>query len=700
MKVKFVITLFFLLFINSNAQTKLDLAIKNLEENYAQEKIYILFDKENYIAGENIWFKALLFNGYQQSTISTNLFVELYDKNKTLINKKLLPIINGQSDGSFTLKDDLEENVYYIRAYTTYMTNFSEDFQYIKPILIYNPKSKLKLVKNENIKWDASVHPEGGTFIEKQTTKFAVRLKSIGDLPKKWKGFVFEKDNPSTKIVEFNNLDENIATFFLRAEPNKIYQIQINDENGNEQIIDIPLAKKDGVKLAIQQNSDFIRYSLTAINKNLNNYVIVGTINNKLVYKATIIDNRQTFSSKLPLSINDNQNGILNLHIFDENQNIVAHRLAFIFCKENESNNKIIKYLDNASQLYQTSTKIDTLNQKKYLSDLFLSSDMNFKIHNPSQYFVNNNQNNLDALLISEEWKRFNWNELDKTSKVIKVDSTFLNYTGNVLQNGKSLSNSIINLIVETDDGSKEFIQTKTDNLGKFTIDHIISYGNTTISYFTKDKNNLISLNIQSNNPFIPYKKSFETSNYTVTDKSEIEIAKSNITPEEINEKSKNNEIQLKTVELKSDIRNKTELLDKKISSQAFQAGTRKIFDFINGDYPQINTYPNIFSFLDQNLPNFNMDIHNGDYKIFLRGPILGSEVKVYLDETLISPELLETVNVNEIAMVKILNNSITSEAIAIYTKKGNFSPLKSKTEQKNKITVIGYNKSIPFLKN
>ena len=152
MKVKFVITLFFLLLINSNGQTKLDFAIKNLEENYAQEKIFILFDKEKYIAGENIWFKALLFNGYQQSTISTNLFVELYDKNKTLIDKKLLPIINGQSDGSFTLKDDLEENVYYLRAYTTYMTNFSEDFQYIKPILIYNPKSKLKLVKNENIK--------------------------------------------------------------------------------------------------------------------------------------------------------------------------------------------------------------------------------------------------------------------------------------------------------------------------------------------------------------------------------------------------------------------------------------------------------------------------------------------------------------------------------------------------------------------
>ena len=70
-----IIIAIFSLFVN--AQSKLDLAIKNLEENYAQEKIYILFNKEDYIAGENIWFKAFVFDGYKQSNISTNLFVEI-----------------------------------------------------------------------------------------------------------------------------------------------------------------------------------------------------------------------------------------------------------------------------------------------------------------------------------------------------------------------------------------------------------------------------------------------------------------------------------------------------------------------------------------------------------------------------------------------------------------------------------------------
>ena len=77
---------------NLTAQTKLDTALKNLDENYAQEKIYILYNKEDYIAGENIWFKAFVFDGYKQSAISTNLFVELYDKNKKIIDKKLTKI--------------------------------------------------------------------------------------------------------------------------------------------------------------------------------------------------------------------------------------------------------------------------------------------------------------------------------------------------------------------------------------------------------------------------------------------------------------------------------------------------------------------------------------------------------------------------------------------------------------------------------
>ena len=388
----FLSFVFFILSAILFGQSKLDTAIKNLEENYAQEKVYILYNQQDYVAGETIWFKAFVFDGYQPTSISTTLYVELYDKNKVLIDKKMLPLFNGQSDGSFTLKEDLSEDTYFVRAYTTYMTNFSEDFQYIEPLLIYNPNSKLKLVKNDKAKWTASVHPEGGTFLVKQITKFAVRLKSVSDLPKRWKGFIYEKNNPLDKLVEFENLDENVTSFYFRSQLNKVYQLQLNDESGNQQIIDLPVAKKEGVKLDASYDSNFIRYTIKGIGKTLINYSIVGTINNELAYKATIINNRQVFSDKLPLSINNNQNGILNLSIFDENQNIVAQRLLFIGVIKSNKNyikpkfypNKILLDANLSPITYALSINSNKINIDNLSSFLWLTSDFSSSIFNPS----------------------------------------------------------------------------------------------------------------------------------------------------------------------------------------------------------------------------------------------------------------------------------------------------------------------------
>ena len=145
---------FLLLFIlslslNTFAQDKAEKALQKLELNYPQEKVHLLFNKDHYVVGENIWFKSFVFEGYNRSEISTTLFVELYDSTKKLIDKKMISLFQGEGSGSFHLSKTLDENVYYIRAYTTWMTNVSEDFNYLQPITIYNPSSKQTLVPDE-----------------------------------------------------------------------------------------------------------------------------------------------------------------------------------------------------------------------------------------------------------------------------------------------------------------------------------------------------------------------------------------------------------------------------------------------------------------------------------------------------------------------------------------------------------------------
>lgn len=162
---KSIFAFFLFLSLSGFSQDKAEQAIQNMDKNFPQEKVYLMFDKNSYAAGDNIWFKAFVFDGYSKSNVSTTLFVELYDSSKKLIDKKMLPLYNSEGNANFQLADNLKENIYYVRAYTIWMTNFSEDFQFMKSFAVYNPNSPEKLIKNDNADWSVSVFPESGTFL-------------------------------------------------------------------------------------------------------------------------------------------------------------------------------------------------------------------------------------------------------------------------------------------------------------------------------------------------------------------------------------------------------------------------------------------------------------------------------------------------------------------------------------------------------
>ena len=49
------------------------------------EKAYLHTDRDVYFAGETVWLKAYMYSDFFPDTISTNLHVELLDKNSQLI---------------------------------------------------------------------------------------------------------------------------------------------------------------------------------------------------------------------------------------------------------------------------------------------------------------------------------------------------------------------------------------------------------------------------------------------------------------------------------------------------------------------------------------------------------------------------------------------------------------------------------------
>ncbi|MFC6996460.1 MG2 domain-containing protein [Rufibacter roseus] len=116
--------------------------LKFLEQNYPQEKVYLQTDKPYYAAGEDIWFKAYLVDGamHTPSQLSQVLYVELINPQDSITSRIAIPVQNGLGHGDFALPDTISDGLYRIRAYTSWMQNFDENYFFHQNVNIYNPR--------------------------------------------------------------------------------------------------------------------------------------------------------------------------------------------------------------------------------------------------------------------------------------------------------------------------------------------------------------------------------------------------------------------------------------------------------------------------------------------------------------------------------------------------------------------------------
>jgi len=123
--------------------------IEKYRLQYPQEKVHLHLDKPYYAIGDNIWFKAYVVNAEKNelSTLSKILYVELINDKDSIKKSLKIPLEMGLTWGDFTLTDSLREGNYRIRAYTTWMRNFGEEYFFDKTITIGNSISNTVLTQ-------------------------------------------------------------------------------------------------------------------------------------------------------------------------------------------------------------------------------------------------------------------------------------------------------------------------------------------------------------------------------------------------------------------------------------------------------------------------------------------------------------------------------------------------------------------------
>ena len=715
------------------AQNKAEQALQTLSEKYPQEKVYLLYNKDHYVAGENMWFNAFVFEGYNRSVISTSLTLELYNSKKTLISRKSIPLFDGEGQGSFALPDSLPEGLYYVRGYTQWMLNFDEAFQYMHAFALYNTASPQKLVPDSLAAWNAAAFPEGGTFIEGLNNKVAVRLSSPGVLPENWGGYVIDAAKPSEKIASFTALDRNVAIFSIVPEKNKKYQVIVQDKKGKKQTVSLPVAGASGVSIKVNSTNAAILYSLQFkdLPADARGYKIIGTMNNILVYKANINKITPEIASSIPAD--KLINGVLRLTVFDGSENVVAERLCFVQPQQLHVGRPSFPplYLSNTPRgvngfdlmvdsnylkytvLVMDGGVNDYLSNNNILTTLWLTSDFTSRIDEPGRYFdADADPIALDALLISEKWKRFDWSAVmeGKFPGIQYTPEPFISYKGTVYGGGGVVANETVNLIFYFADSTNQLSQVTTDAKGMFELKNLIFEEPLKVYYQVNNKKIAprdVTITFEPLNKVVPYNDPLPPGGYTLVkrpanDKVHADIARSitNLKNQKVaDEKFKT----LEEVKVIAQSKSNKEKLNEQLSSGMFRSMNENVFDLVNENQDAMS-YTNILQWLQGRVAGLQIQMQGGDYIPIIRG----SRVELYLDEMRVDPGMISSLPVSNIAMVKVIKGGFVGGigggggggAVAIYTRRGDTQAANAqKPPSLNNSVLAGYDKVLPFYK-
>lgn len=105
------------------------------------EAVFVMTDRDTYIAGENVWFAMQShIRGSRPVPRSVAGYAEILNVSGTPVSQcRILLGGNGQGDGLLPLPDSLSSGDYLLRGYTRAMTAFGPEHFFTKVIRVFNP---------------------------------------------------------------------------------------------------------------------------------------------------------------------------------------------------------------------------------------------------------------------------------------------------------------------------------------------------------------------------------------------------------------------------------------------------------------------------------------------------------------------------------------------------------------------------------
>jgi len=404
---------------------------------YPQEKVYLHLDNTGYFKGETIWFKAYVVrcDTEQRTDLSHVLYVELLNPSGDVVERRKLPIENGEAHGDIKVDSILTTGFYEIRAYTRYMTNWGVNacFSRVIPIFkapktegdysdpridIYSYRKRLpdvRLDENDNEQEQLGVferlrhapkvtfYPEGGELVVGLKTRMAYSI-NYGD-----------------------SIDRGITE--ITPDPD-MTEYEFIDRKGKRRKAPLPAIRQSGASLTLDMlGNDSLIAEVTVTDDLKGSLMGCGVMNRGEfvaldTFRVTDTWRRAYVRAALPP-------GVSQITVFGGNGMRLAERLFFICPKEKQGKEVMVNVkstafrpcgkiemelhaVPNASLSFSAMDAATATGGKEgnVHTWMLLSSELKGYIEHPDYYFEADDEEHrraADLLTMMQGWRRYNW---------------------------------------------------------------------------------------------------------------------------------------------------------------------------------------------------------------------------------------------------------------------------------------------------
>ena len=425
------------------------------------EKIFLHTDRNRYISGEEVFFKAYvkeLATGYP-SELSKTFFVLLVDSANNIIEKVRYALNGGLGAGSMELPQNMQQGIYRLIAYSSYLQNFNPDDCFVQTIEIEDrisftaelnkdtDKQDATSVTNEEI--DVQFLPEGGQFVAGIKNNLGICVVSGSGKPQKLKLAIMDETGMPVDTVETNNL--GLTNLQLMPETGKIYEAKIiRPARVDGMSFNLPEPRSEGISVFITGNdNDNLTVRLHAPGSQKENLQLL-LIKGKQVIGSAEAD--FTGSTEVNLVFEETGSGVASLVVF-RGKIPVAERLVFLDSGRRlkikaspeygaypargrmDINIKVTDQHNNPVSANLSLSVIDSINcisdkllLKNIQHSFWLESALkktipvNIPLYVLDQLDMDNEnfKDNIDLLLLTYGWRRFSMDEIMKRNVAIR----------------------------------------------------------------------------------------------------------------------------------------------------------------------------------------------------------------------------------------------------------------------------------------